>query len=144
MTGEIEKKILALIKDEFGGPGTIGLNDDLFEFLRIDGDDCSDFMERFAAEFGVNMNNYLWYFHHGEEGWSFLKRPNEFVSSIPITLKLLIKPAQTGEWSLEYPEHSFPTSKWPEIGMLFIKIPLAIVFVSIGVVLLELLFLWVW
>jgi hypothetical protein len=40
---------------------------DIFDSLRISGDDAFEFIERFVSKFEIDATNYHWYFHHGEE-----------------------------------------------------------------------------
>lgn len=41
---------------------------DIFLGNGMHGDDAFDFIEEFATKFSVNLDDYRWYFHHGEEG----------------------------------------------------------------------------
>src|SRR5262245_34784216 len=56
---------------DFWGSGTHLLSDDadIFDSFGIEGDDASEFIERFATQFKIDTSNYRWYFHHGEEGF---------------------------------------------------------------------------
>ena len=89
---------------------------DLNSELGIDGDDFSELVEKFEMEFGVRMDSYLWYFHHGEEGRSigslFFKPPFERVERIPVTPKILLQAAMTKEWPISYPEHQLPERRY--------------------------------
>ena len=62
------------------------------------------------------MNSYLWYFHTDEEGNSFgsgfFKPPNERVKHIPVTAEVLLKSANEGKWTIEYPEHKIPKRRY--------------------------------
>jgi len=92
------------------------VNSDLNDELGIDGDDFSELMELFKKEFGVNMENYRWYFHHGEEGWSigtlFVKPPYARVQRIAVTPRLLLQAATAREWPITYPEHHLPSRRY--------------------------------
>jgi hypothetical protein len=89
---------------------------DLFERLGIDGDDAFEFIERFAAKFEVDVTNFLWYFHHGEEGLNpaaiFFRPPYCRVQRIPITPDVLREAIRTKHWPLQYPEHRLPRVRW--------------------------------
>ena len=43
-------------------------NCDLMNDLGCSGDDFHELIEDYAKKYGVNMDNYLWYFHTDEEG----------------------------------------------------------------------------
>jgi hypothetical protein len=89
---------------------------DLFEVFGIEGDDAFEFMEGFAAEFGVDMSDYRWYFHHSEEGQNFggvFFRPlDRRVQRIPITVHVLLEAIKTKQWPVRYPEHVLPRVRW--------------------------------
>lgn len=86
--------------------------DDIFGSLGIDGDDVGEFMQAFHKTYRVNLDDYLWYFHGGEEGHNlggiFFLPPYDRVERIPVSLALLVKSANAGKWLLDYPEHSLP------------------------------------
>ena len=90
---------------------------DIFRKLGIDGDDAFEFIERFAAKFEIEMTNYHWYFHHGEEGFLnvgglFFRPPHRRVDHIPITPQVLAEAIRTKRWPLEYPPHRLPSVRW--------------------------------
>ena len=96
---------------------TLGLDIDLFREARIDGDDAIEFMCEYSKKFNVNMDDYLWYFHHGEEGLMslgaiFFAPPNYRVNKIPITIRLLTNCANAGKWNIDYPEHNLPRKRY--------------------------------
>jgi len=104
---------------------------DLFERFGIEGDDASDFMDGFAARFGVDGQNYLWYFHHRDEGTNFgalfFAPPYRRVQRIPITTKILIEALETKRWPLAYPPHQMPTVRWDiRVNQLLFVVPLAL------------------
>ena len=53
--------------------GAIKITDesDIYNDLDMVGDDFHEMIEKYAKIFGVNMTNYLWYFHAEEEGVAF-------------------------------------------------------------------------
>ena len=83
-------------------------HDDLLRASGFDGDDAFEFIEAFSERFSVNMDGYIWEFHHYDEGgllipsWPF-RHPNSKVQKIPISVDLLLASAQSGVWSAEYP-----------------------------------------
>ncbi len=85
---------------------------DIFLDLGVVGDDFSEMMLAYAEKYQVNMENYLWYFHHDEEGQNlgglFFKPPHQRVERIPITPELLARCTQTKKWEMDYPEHDIP------------------------------------
>lgn len=89
---------------------------DLFERFGIEGDDASDFMDDFGVWFGIDGENYRWYFHHREEGTNFgglfFAPPYRRVQRIPITPEILIEAVETKKWPLRYPPHQVPTVRW--------------------------------
>ena len=89
---------------------------DVFDIFGIDGDDGSEFIEAFAASFGVDVSNYRWYFHHAEEGWNFgalfFRPPYARVPRLPITPTILLEAIRTKRWPMEYPDHRLPKARW--------------------------------
>ncbi len=97
---------------------------DLFDCLGIDGDDAFDFMDAFVTRFSVDVRNYRWYFHHGEEGLNlagfFFRPPYRRVKREPITLKILSEAMITKQWPLRYPAHELPKVRWDlRVNILF-------------------------
>jgi hypothetical protein len=96
---------------------TLPRDADIFEHLRISGDDVSEFLERFAARFDIDMRGYLWYFHQDEEfslnfGALIFKPPSERVERIPITPAVLSEAIDTKHWPIVYPGHHLPKVRW--------------------------------
>ncbi len=90
---------------------------DLWKDLGIEGDDFFELEEAFAHEFKVDMSNYLWYFHHGEEGLGsfgafFFAPPYALVERIPVTPALLLKAARTKKWPVQYPAHEISSHRY--------------------------------
>jgi hypothetical protein len=91
---------------------------DIEKDLSCYGDDFDELMEAYAAEFHVDMSQYLWYFHTREEGAGnglggfFFKPPNERVPRIAVTPKMLLNFAETGRWQIQYPEHELPKRRY--------------------------------
>lgn len=103
---------------------------DVFDICHIDGDDAFGFMDAFGERFGVDLENYRWYFHHGEEGSNFggifFKPPYRRVQRMPITPDTLIEAIETRLWPLRYPPHELPTVRWDiRINQLMLVVPLA-------------------
>ncbi|MFC3077718.1 hypothetical protein ACFODL_06420 [Phenylobacterium terrae] len=103
---------------------------DLFDRFGICGDDASDFMDAFGARFDVTGDEYLWYFHHEEEGWNFgalfFAPPNRRVERIPITPDILVRAIETGRWPVQYPPHALPKVRWDiRLNQSMLLVPLA-------------------
>jgi hypothetical protein len=109
--------VSGFLKEFWGEIKPLSDDADIFHNLGIDGDDAFEFIERFAAKFDIEITNYHWYFHHGEEGFLnigglFFRPPYRRVGRIPITPQVLaeahsykamasgIPPAQTSECPL--------------------------------------------
>lgn len=87
--------------------------------LGVDGDDFHELMSEYSDKFGVDMNNFLWYFHSGEEGQNLggilFAPPHKRVDRIPVTPKMLLKFSETGSWKINYPEHQLPKKRYDMI-----------------------------
>jgi hypothetical protein len=105
--------IITLIRAFTGFRGEITAESTLVQDLDIWGDDLVEFFEAYLIEFNVDMSSYRWYFHTREEvsphlGSIFFKPPNKRVPQIPITVSMLKDFADSGKWSVQYPEHTLP------------------------------------
>mgnify|MGYP006148129137 FL=1 len=111
-----EKEIIDFIETEYW-KSNLQSNSDIFETVRISGDDCYELIEKFSKKYDVDISNFLWYFHHEEEGiWNsiggyFHKSPDKLVKRIPITPKMLAKFAETKKWEINYPIHKLPEKR---------------------------------
>jgi hypothetical protein len=89
---------------------------DLFEDMRIVGDDFHELIERYAEKYQVDLSGYLWYFHADEEGINyggiFFKPPYARVERIPVTSRMLTRFAEKRKWELNYPEHTIPKRRF--------------------------------
>ncbi len=131
--------ICAFLSKEIGvKPSKLAPNTDIYEDLGVYGDDCFELEESFAKTFHVNMSSYRWYFHHGEEGWSpgglFFKSPQNCVTRIPITPRLLLDSANNNRWMLEYPEHTIPSRRYDLTFNLLLTVFTILVFLVIIIV----------
>ena len=115
----------------------LNINSDINEDLGVDGDDFFELMEAFSKNFNVDISNYLWYFHHGEEGLNipggiFFKPPYNRVNRIVITPKILLESANSKKWLIEYPEHNLPKKRYDILinqllfGLFFILVLVAL------------------
>lgn len=123
-----EQEIIDFIKNEFWET-KLTSDSDVFSEVGIDGDDCDEFLLKYAEKYNVDMSNFLWYFHYQEEGslsfniGSLLsKNPHQRVKEIPITPKMLAEFANNKKWEIDYPEHKLPSYRYDMIinSVLFI------------------------
>ena len=111
-----EKEIIDFIETEYW-KSNLQSNSDIFETVRISGDDCYELIEKFSKKYDVDISNFLWYFHHEEEeswnsiGGYFHKTPDKLVKRIPITPKMLAKFAEIKKWEINYPIHKLPEKR---------------------------------
>ena len=106
------KDIIDFVRSETGYHEDMTDNTTLQDDIGIWGDDVFELLENYAERFSVDMSSFLWYFHTREEGRNlgglFFKEPNERVEQIPITVAMLCDFANTGIWSVVYPDHHIP------------------------------------
>lgn len=106
-------RITQFISEECDYDKKLEPDEDLFRSVGITGDDAEDFVLAFEKTFGVDMQNYLWYFHSEEEGGLdfgglFFKSPDRLVTRIPITPRVLSDSINAKKWSVQYPDHIIP------------------------------------
>ena len=117
MTDAHHAAVAGFLKDFWGAATELYDDADIFDTLGIDGDDAFEFIERFATKFEIDIGNYCWYFHHGEEpfinfgAWLF-KPPYRRVYRIPITPQVLAEAIRAKRWPLKYPVHNVPSVRW--------------------------------
>ena len=78
-----------------------------------------EFIAAYRSKFGVNMEDYRWYFHtnvvSGDTsalGKMLFKPAPNAVKHIPITAKILWESAINGKWNIWYPEHTVPRRRF--------------------------------
>ena len=107
--------LVQFVRNETGAQN-VGPDDDLLYDLGVDGAEFVDLVEKYAKKYQVNICNYLWYFHHGEEGFNivslFIASPDRRVPTIPVTPRMLTEFANAGKWGIDYPEHSLPKRRY--------------------------------
>lgn len=91
---------------------------DIWDEVGVGGDDFHELMEAYQAQYQVDMDGYLWYFHTNEEGlggwWPtelFNRHPDDKVDRIVITPRMLTDFANAGKWGIVYPPHDFEASR---------------------------------
>ena len=112
-------------------PESLSDDADLFALIGLEGDDASDFIDRFSGRFGVDANGYRWYFHHAEEGWNFgglfFAPPDQRVERLPITPGILVEAIEAKQWALQYPLHDLPRVRWDtRVNQSLVLLPLAL------------------
>jgi hypothetical protein len=65
---DVHAAVAGFLKECWGTAKPLSDDADIFDSLGIDGDDASEFIERFATKFETDATNYRWYFYHGDEG----------------------------------------------------------------------------
>ena len=116
-----EKEIINFIETEYW-KSNLQSDSDIFTLLKIDGDDCEELLFKYANKYNVDMENFLWYFHYGDEasinsiGSLIYKTPDKLVKRIPLTPKMLTEFANTKIWNIEYPEHKLPKYRYDMIA----------------------------
>ena len=107
-------EIIAFVREETRARREILATTTLRE-LGVEGDDHGDLMQSYAERFGVTLEGYRWYFHHGEEGWNlgalFVRPPQARVPRIEIDMDLLRRSAEAGRWLVDYPPHDLPARR---------------------------------
>ncbi len=71
-------------------------------------DSLSDFLYQFFGAYKVEYSSYLEYFHHDVDGLEHRGTKNTSVNRISITPQILFDAAKSGQWRLDYPEHTPP------------------------------------
>lgn len=107
--------LIDFIKD-LSGTDDVQADSDIFNDMGMVGDDFHEMIEKYAAKYSVEMNDYLWYFHADEEGQSiggqFVTPPYDRVKRIPVTPGMLTNFANKGKWGIQYPEHNLPKKRY--------------------------------
>ena len=90
---------------------------DLHTGAGVDGDDFQEMIEGFSEKFLVDISQYRWYFHAGEEGFPLLGQfffppPYRQVKRIPVTPVILLEIANQGKWNIIYPEHKITEKRY--------------------------------
>jgi len=127
-----EQEIIGFIEKEFW-KSKLNSNSDIFNELKISGDDCDELLVKYSKKYQVDMSDFLWYFHHEEEGSSIFgflfKPPNKRVPRIPVTPKMLAEFANSKKWNIDYPEHKLPKYRFDMfINWLFILLIILFIF----------------
>jgi len=111
----------------------INPNVDINRDLGVDGDDFDKMMDKYSKNYEIDMANYRWYFHSGEEAWNpgniFFKAPYQRVDRIPVTPTMLAKFIPEGKWGLEYPPNHLPENRY---DLLINRIISAIMIIVVG------------
>jgi hypothetical protein len=110
--------IICFIREQTAHRGSITEDTALEEDLGVYGDDMHELIEEYSSRFSFDVTNYLWYFHTGDEGFTFISigaffsaPPYQRVEHIPITVGMLHDFANQGRWNIPYPEHLLPEGR---------------------------------
>lgn len=131
-------EIIEFLKD-LSGADKVEPNSDIGNDLGMDGDDFSEMIEKYSSKYSVDMTNYLWYFHHADEGsfnnigGLFFDPPYKRVQRIPLTPSMLTDFANRGKWVIQYPDHKIPTKRYDMLVNQII-IGLVLVFILVTVI----------
>lgn len=130
--------IIIFLKEEISDSIEIHRNSDLENDIGITGDDVTELMDKYANKFKVNMETYLWYFHHDEEtvgllGTHFFSTPRNLVTHIPITPLVLLESANAGYWTVQYPDHHIPQRRYDILCNRIFVIVLLIILIAITI-----------
>ena len=108
------EEVIALLRREAGSNVPISPDTDIFKDLGVDGDAWRELLEAYHSQFGVNLDGFRWYFHHGEEGWPLFPRrvSHPKVERIALTPRMLADYAKSSNWDLEHPPHTYPDWRW--------------------------------
>lgn len=114
----LSREISSLLSKHVGEQ-CISVNEpDLFRALRLEGDDVNDFLDEFELQFGVDMSNFVWYFHYNADEPPMARRVvpilsgGEIAPYQPIAFCDLVRAAESGCWIWEYPEHHVRNRWW--------------------------------
>ncbi len=102
--------ILSLLARMHGRMPSPAEERDLVGRFGMDGDDASEFIDAYAAEFSVRMDGFRWYFHYLDEPPAIRRvvprdAEGRGIPLMPLSVDLLVQAAETGAWMLTYPEH---------------------------------------
>lgn len=114
--GGEEQAVAAFIQEFCNVKQALPQDSDVFGQLAMAGDDCFEFVDRFFEKHQIDLEDYLWYFHHEEEGYNFgaffFRPPNARVDRIAITPAILAASIRNRRWAIQYPPHSLPSARW--------------------------------
>jgi hypothetical protein len=110
------EEIAAFVRHQTGCREEVRPETSLQDDVGVYGDDMDDFLAAYAHRFAVDLSEYLWYFHTGEEGFLsigglIVPPPNARVDEIPITVSMLKEYSDRGRWAVEYPPHQLPKGR---------------------------------
>ncbi len=129
------RSFIEIYASDYPSVDAISDTSDILAYFEWEGDDAEEFLEAFCDAFNVNMDKYLWYFHHQDEppgrGFinSIIQRPWMRVERMPITIIDLAETIKSGEWSMEYPKHdiSIPRKEIILGVFVFAILPLSVI-----------------
>jgi hypothetical protein len=117
---DLREEILAFLAVHQGRRPTAAEACDLVGRFGMDGDDATEFLDAYAKRFAVNLDGFIWYFHHFDEPPNarrvFPVGPDgRDLPMIPITVDTLVSGAERGVWPITYADHR-PVNRWWRTG----------------------------
>ena len=101
---------------DLSGEDNVHSDSDIVNDVGMVGDDFHEMIEKYSKQFSVDLSDYLWYYHCGEEGVSigaiFFNPPNLRVKRIPVTPNMLTEYANKGKWNFIYPDTKLPKRRY--------------------------------
>lgn len=129
MNGPGREDILIFIEARSGRRLSPLQQADVLAALDADGEAASDFMNGFAATFGVDLTGYEPSFHHRDgattlhPGWP-IAPPHLFGVRLPVAVSTLVQAAQSGRWPVTYPVLTVaPSRQWLNVPLILIGLP---------------------
>jgi len=126
----LREDILAFARSHTGSKKECAGQDDLLGVFGLDGDDASEFLEVYAARFGVDLAPMRWEFHYNADEPPYQRRvlpvgeDGNVIPWQPITLDDLVTAAEAGRWVWDYPEHQvrYASRAWIPVRFLVVLV----------------------
>ena len=116
--------ILAMAQ-AYSGLDTVKLSQGyLFGPKGMEGDDADEFLDAFSKEFGVDLSDFVHYFHYDADEPPIHRRVEPVDATgqafplIPIHIDQLVHAAASGKWQMAYPAHTVRNNWWRLFGPL--------------------------
>jgi hypothetical protein len=127
---DLRAEILSLLAEMGGRMPDDAEQADIVGRFGMDGADITEFLDAYSQRFNVRLNTLLWYFHYFDEPPYYRRvfaigADGRDVPLMPITVDMLVKGAESGNWPVVYPDHR-EEIRWWRGGLHFLQV-LAIV-----------------
>lgn len=119
----LSEEIVALAQEFTGLKKACAGEDDVLGTFGLEGDDADEFLEAYAQQFGVDISDFVYYFHYlGDEppmGRRVLPvdESGREIPWVPVTLNHLIDAASSKKWQMKYPNHTIRNRWWVSFGI---------------------------